>query len=80
MHMGVDYLKRCFSDPGFAVRQWDTCVEALRRCFLPGQSSCCTEQVTDLQKLLTLQENHTQDGFICTLLKQTLKQICAGQI
>lgn len=72
--MGVDYSKRCFGDPGYPVHQWDACVEALRRCSILGQSSCYTEQVTDLQKLLTLQENHTQDGFICTLLKQTLKK------
>lgn len=53
MHMGLDYLKRCVGDPGFPVHQSDACVEALRRCSVPGQSWSNTQAPVAPSKLLT---------------------------
>lgn len=53
MHMGVQNLKRCIGDPGFPVHLRVTCVEALRRCSVLGQSWSNTQAPVAPSKLLT---------------------------
>lgn len=78
MHMGIFYLSKCKSNPGFPFRQMESLCGGPQLCSILRQSrsntqACCTKQwclqissVTDLQKL-ALTSKRTTVVFFCYL-------------